>query len=102
MGVTIFLLVMTLLSTFIGGFLLALYNEAEDKGEQKAIFLIILIVTVIFYTMLAFLLESNRIYYEGKEYSLTEFNINKKTIGVEGNDSTKTDTLYFFVKKTNN
>ena len=106
MGMTIFLLILTLLAAFaMGGLFLVsitIEDDTEDKGVEKVSFCFLAAITVSFVIALVFLIDSNKRYYEEKEYSLTEYDINKKTIVVEGNNSTKTDTVYFFARKSNN
>lgn len=38
-------------------------------------------------------------YYEKKEYSSTEYNLNKKVITIEEDNTIKLDTLYKFMRK---
>lgn len=106
MGMSIFFLILTLLAAFAMGSLfiisVTMEDDSEDKGAEKISFCSLAATTVFFVVVLAFLIDSNKRYYEEKEYSLTEYDINKKTIVVEGNDSTKADTVYFFVRKSNN
>ena len=106
MGMTIFLLILTLLAAFAMGSLFIIHvtmeDDSEDKGAEKMSFCLLATITVVFAVVLALLIDSNKRYYEEKEYSLTEYDINKKTIVVEGNNSTKADTVYFFVRKSNN
>ena len=103
---TIFLLIITLLSVFAMGSLfiisVTMDDDTEDKGAKKVAFCFLVAMTIFFVIAFTFLIDSNKRYYEEKEYSLTEYDMNKKTIVTEGNNSAKTDTVYFFVRKSNN
>lgn len=77
-------------------------SYAIDESDKSASYCALIIIIVLLITALPSLIYSNRTYYEKKGYSLTKYDINKKTIIVEGNNSTKIDTIYFFVRKFNN
>lgn len=76
------------------------------KNNTKAQLLFVLCVLAISIETTLFCDSINKCCSESSkakmEFSLDEYDINKKTIVVEGNNSTKTDTVYFFARKSNN
>lgn len=73
-----------------------------DDGDIEITPWVYIICGILLVFCVTQVIHNVRNYYSKKECPLTEYNINKKIIAVEENDSTKADTLYFFVKKTNN
>lgn len=55
--------------------------------------------TVLFVIGVACFTFANQKYFEKKEYSTTEYHLNRKIITVDENDTVKVDTLYSFEKR---
>lgn len=102
MGIVIFLFILTLLLTFAIGALMIIPSYTIDESDKSASYCALIIIIVLLIIMLPSLVYSNRAYYEKKGYSLNEYDINKKVVTIEGNNSTNIDTIYFFVRKSNN
>ena len=89
---------LSLLMAFLLGVVFR-FDDGKDTEEIPWIYIICVLLIIFSVTQIVHKVGD---YYDKKEYPLTEYDINKKTIVVEGNDSTKTDTVYFFVRKSNN
>lgn len=89
---------LSLLMAFLLGVVLML-DDGKDTEVIPWLYIICGLLIVFSGTQTVHMVRD---YYGKKEYPLTEYDINKKTIMVEGNDTTKTDTVYFFVRKSNN
>ena len=78
----------------------------ELKNDTKVQLLLVFCVLTISVNATLLCMNINKCCSESSkakmEFSLDEYDMSKKTIVVEGNDSTKTDTVYFFVRKSNN
>lgn len=55
--------------------------------------------TLLFVIGIAYFTHVNQEYFEKKEYSATEYQLNRKIITVDENDTVKVDTLYSFGKR---
>lgn len=96
-GIVVFSALVLLMAFLLG--VVFMFDDGKDTEETPWVYIICGLLLVFSVTQTVHMVRD---YYDKKGYPLTEYDINKKTIVVEGNNSTKADTVYFFVRKSNN
>lgn len=97
MGGVIFWGIIALLMAFVIG---AFSNMLIDSSDTTVTGLFILVIgALLFVLCVACFTHANQEYFEKKEYSATEYQLNRKIITVDENDTVKVDTLYSFGKR---
>lgn len=97
MGEVIFWGILVIITVLIIG---AYLNMLIDSNDGSLIGLSLLVfVTLLFVAAVTCFTFANQKYFEKKEYSVTEYHLNKKIITVDENDTVKVDTLYSFEKR---
>lgn len=75
-------------------------NMLIDSNDSSLMGLFLLIcTTLLFVISVTCFIFANQKYFEKKEYSVTEYHLNKEIITVDENDTVKVDTLYSFEKR---
>lgn len=97
----IFSLIITLLTAFLTGCLFIIYFDAKEERLKKGSFCFLVTAIITFIIDVAFLIDSNKRYYEDMKYSLNEYNIKKRVVTIEEDNTIKKDTICFFEKKIN-
>lgn len=87
--------ILTLMLAFMLGGLLPKNIQTDNEADLNHI---IMVFCCVFAACFALYLNANRRYYEHKKYPATEYNINKKIVISEENNTIKVDTLYYFTK----
>lgn len=90
MGTIILFVCLSILLTFLLGAAMA----GDDDNELWVIINLFFLGVCIGLSIVAI-----QQYYEKKEYSSTEYNLNKKVITIEEDNTIKLDTLYKFMHK---
>lgn len=90
MGTIILFVCLSILLTFLLGAAMA----GDDDNELWVIINLFFLGVCIGLSIVAI-----QQYYEKKEYSSTEYNLNKKVITIEEDNTIKLDTLYKFMRK---
>lgn len=97
MGEVIFWgIVIILLAFALGVFVDTLMDTNDESVVALAFFVtgtFLLMLGVMGFTL------ANQKYFEKKEYSVTEYHLNKKIVTVDENNTVKVDTLYSFEKR---
>lgn len=83
-----------MLAFMLGG-LLPKNIQTDNEADLNHI---TMVFCCVFAACFALYLNANRRYYEHKKYPATEYNINKKIVISEENNTIKVDTLYYFTK----
>lgn len=97
MGEVIFWGILVIIIVFIIG---AYSNMLMDSNDTSLMGLFLLMcITLLFVIGVTCFTFANQKYFEKKEYSVTEYHLNKKIITVDENDTVKVDTLYSFEKR---
>lgn len=95
MGAIIVFVCLSILMVFVSGFIFSeIRNSCDDKDG-------VLCGLFIFGIILSIFLSANAIhgYYMKKEYSSTKYELKKKVITIEEDNTIKLDTLYTFKHK---
>lgn len=97
MGNIIFGGIVIILLTFV----LGVFFDTLMNTNDKSVVALALFVTGTFLLMLGVMgfTLANQKYFEKKEYSVTEYHLNRKIVTVDENDTVKVDTLYSFEKR---
>lgn len=99
MGHIILWLTLSLLLAFAMGWLSDIAITA-DSDEVCIAAVAVTLLCIFFLTLdVTFLSGSAQEYYETKEYSVTEYSLNRKIITSGKNNAVKTDTTYSFARK---
>lgn len=99
MGYIILYLTLSLLLAFAMGWLSDIAITA-DSDEACIAAVVVTLLCIFFLTLdVTFLSGSAQEYFEKKEYSVTRYQLNRKIITVDENDTVKVDTLYSFKKR---
>lgn len=99
MGYIILWLTLSLLLAFAMGWLSDIAITA-DSDEVRIAAVAVTLLCIFFLTLdVTFLSGSAQEYYEAKEYSVTEYSLNRKIITSEKSNAVKTDTTYSFARK---
>lgn len=97
MAEVIFWGILIIIIVFIIG---AYSNMLMDSNDSSLSGLFLLMcITLLFVIGVTCFTFANQKYFEKKEYSVTEYHLNKKIITVDENDTVKVDTLYSFEKR---
>lgn len=97
MSEVIFWGILVIITVFIIG---AYLNILMDSNDSSLMGLSLLAFsTLLFVAAVTGFTFANQKYFEKKEYSATEYHLNKKIITVNENDIVKVDTLYSFEKR---
>ena len=94
MGAIILFTCLSVILAFLLGVLFVAVNDLETNRE----FWCILTLTA-FGVSVGLSIASIRKYYEKKEYSSTKYELKKKVITIEENNTVKLDTVYTFRRK---
>lgn len=97
MGIVIFWGIVAILMAFVLGLFFDTLMDINDKSVAGIISL--MIWTVLFMVCVIGFTLANQKYFEKKEYSVTEYHLNKKIVTVDENNTVKVDTLYSFEKR---
>lgn len=92
MGVIIIFVCISILFIFMSGLIFS--EIRDDKDEVLCGLLILGIITSIFLSVVAI-----QRYYEKKEYPAAKYELKKKVITIEENNTVKMDTVYTFKHK---
>lgn len=99
MGYIILWLTLSLLLAFAMGWLSDIAITA-DSDEARIATVAVTLLCIFFLTLdVTFLSGSAQEYYETKEYSVTEYNFNRKIIISEENNAAKADTVLSLTRK---
>lgn len=99
MGYIILWLTLSLLLAFAMGWLSDIAITA-DSDEARIAAVAVTLLCIFFLTLdVTFLSWSAQEYYETKEYSVTEYNFNRKIIISEENNAAKADTVLSLTRK---
>lgn len=60
---------------------------------------LLVIGTLLIVISVAYFTHTNQEYFEKKEYSVTEYQLNRKIITVDENDTVKVDTVFSLTRK---
>lgn len=99
MGYIILWLTLALLFALAIGWLSDIAIKADSVGTSTVAVMFILLGILFLSISISFLSISTQEYYEAKEYSVTEYSLNRKIITSEKNNAVKTDTTYSFARK---
>lgn len=99
MGYIILYLTLSLLLAFAMGWLSDIAITA-DSDEARIAAVVVTLLCIFFLTLdVTFLSGSAQEYYETKEYSVTEYNFNRKIITFEEDNVAKVDTVFSLARK---
>lgn len=95
MGLIILFAVIAIIIAFLSGIAVAV---ADSSDNDNAVFTS---VVAIFFLIISigFSIGITYVYVENKEYSSTKYNLKKKVITTEENNTVKLDTIYTFIYK---
>lgn len=97
MGIVIFWGIVAILMAFVLGLF---FDTLMDISDKSAVGIVLLMIgTVLFMVCVIGFTLANQKYFEKKEYSVTEYHLNKKIVTVDENNTVKVDTLYSFEKR---
>lgn len=99
MGYIILYLTFSLLLAFAMGWLFDIAITADSDKVRIAAVVVTLLCIFVLTLDVTFLLGSAQEYYETKEYSVTEYNFNKKIITFEEDNVAKVDTVFSLPRK---
>lgn len=71
----------------------------DINGKSVVGIVLLMIWTVLFMVCVIEFTLANQEYLEKKEYSVTEYQLNRKIVTVDENNTVKVDTLYYFEKR---
>lgn len=97
MGNVIFWGIVAILMAFVLGLFSDTLMDTNDKSVAGIVSLMIWIA--LFMACVIGFTLANQKYFEKKEYSVTEYHLNKKIVTVEENNVVKVDTLYSLTRK---
>ena len=97
MGVVVLCAVFTILMAFILGAFLNMFKDSDSNSVAES-YILTAVMFLFVLCILGFICK-NQEYFEKKEYSATEYHLNRKTITVKENNAVKVDTLYSFGKR---
>lgn len=88
--------ILTLMLAFMLGGLLPKNIQTDNERDLDHI---VLVFCCVFAACFALYLNANRRYYDGKEYSSVKYELKKKVITIEEDDTIELDTIYTFRPK---
>ena len=97
MGEVIFWGILIIIIAFIIGAYSNMLMDSNDSSSMGPFLL--MCTTILFVISVTCFTFANQKYFEKKEYSVTDYHLNKKIITVDENDTVKVDTLYSFEKR---
>lgn len=97
MGEVIFWGILATLIAFVIGLFVDILMDINGKSVVGIVLL--MIWTVLFMVCVIEFTLANQEYLEKKEYSVTEYQLNRKIVTVDENNTVKVDTLYYFEKR---
>lgn len=95
MGLIILLTVISIIIVFSAGIIVAVGNSSGDDNNVFAFVVGIVLLIVSIGLSIGVTYE----YVENKEYSSTKYNLKKKVITTEEDNTVKLDTIYTFTNK---
>ena len=95
MGLIILLTVISIIIAFSAGIIVAIGNSSDNDNNVFAFVVGILLLIVSVGLSIGVTYE----YVENKEYSSTKYNLKKKVITTEEDNTVKLDTIYTFTNK---
>lgn len=97
MGVVIFWGILVILITLVIGASANMLIDSSDTSMMGGFFLVM--GTLLFVLGVVCFTHANQEYFEKKEYSATEYQLNRKIITVNENDTVKVDTVFSLTRK---
>ena len=95
MGVIILCTFISIIIAFLSGIIVAVGNSSDNDNNVFAFVVGILFLIV----SIGLSIGVTYLYVENKEYSSTKYNLKKKVITTEEDNTVKLDTIYIFTNK---
>lgn len=95
MGVIILCTFISIIIAFLSGIIVAVGNSSDNDNNVFAFVVGILFLIV----SIGLSIGVTYLYVENKEYSSTKYNLKKKVITIEEDNTVKLDTIYTFTNK---
>lgn len=95
MGLIILFAIGSIIVAFLSGIAIA---GADSSDNDNAVFTSVIAIFFLIVSISLFI-GTTYIYVESKEYSSTKYNLKKKVITTEENNTVKLDTIYTFTNK---
>lgn len=97
MGEVIFWGILVILITLVIGSSANMLIDSSGTS-MMGVFLLVMATLLFVITVVCFT-HANQEYFEKKEYSVTEYQLNRKIITVDENDTVKVDTVFSLTRK---